>query len=73
MKLIYLCYCELNFNLKGNYWESKKNRVAVFQQIALERGFNPLIPENWYHVTYLSLFNRRVLFFPFFIYYIFML
>jgi hypothetical protein len=54
-------------NLKGNYWESKKNRVALFQKIALERGFDPLIPENWYHVTDLSLLHRKVLFFPIFI------
>jgi hypothetical protein len=48
-------------NLKDRYWESKENRVALFQQIALERGFNPLLPENWYHVTYSSLVNRKVL------------
>jgi hypothetical protein len=64
MKLIVL-FANLISNLKGNYWELKTNRVALFQQIAQAQGFDPLIPENWYHVTYLFFHYNRVLFFSF--------
>eukprot|EP00026_Physarum_polycephalum_P001040 Phypoly_transcript_01041.p1 GENE.Phypoly_transcript_01041~~Phypoly_transcript_01041.p1 ORF type:complete len:1163 (+),score=140.56 Phypoly_transcript_01041:229-3717(+) len=37
--------------LPSNYWDSDTNRFSFFRNFAKERGFDPLIPENWYPFT----------------------
>jgi hypothetical protein len=33
------------------YWQSKENRKKFFDQYAQEKGFDPLLPDNWYTTT----------------------
>jgi len=33
-----------------NYWANVANRKRLFEQFAKERGFDPLIPDNWYGI-----------------------
>ena len=42
------------------YWEDIANRIELFIGIARERGFDPLVPANWYPVSYASLINVKV-------------
>ena len=33
------------------YWDSAKNRRRLFDRIAEENMFDPLLPENWYSLS----------------------
>eukprot|EP00026_Physarum_polycephalum_P000561 Phypoly_transcript_00562.p1 GENE.Phypoly_transcript_00562~~Phypoly_transcript_00562.p1 ORF type:complete len:1320 (+),score=101.35 Phypoly_transcript_00562:116-4075(+) len=33
------------------YWENVRNRRSLFQEIATQREFDPLLPSNWYQVS----------------------
>ena len=35
----------------GNFWEDPKNKRDFFDRFAKERGFDSLIPSNWYPIT----------------------
>jgi len=37
--------------LPAKYWHNSKNRKAFFLEFAKERGFDPLLPDNWYSIT----------------------
>eukprot|EP00026_Physarum_polycephalum_P003969 Phypoly_transcript_03986.p1 GENE.Phypoly_transcript_03986~~Phypoly_transcript_03986.p1 ORF type:complete len:741 (+),score=114.71 Phypoly_transcript_03986:43-2265(+) len=45
---------EINFDfskfsvLKNKFWHDMKNRRNFFDKFARERGFDPLVPDNWY-------------------------
>eukprot|EP00026_Physarum_polycephalum_P001044 Phypoly_transcript_01045.p1 GENE.Phypoly_transcript_01045~~Phypoly_transcript_01045.p1 ORF type:complete len:1215 (-),score=190.78 Phypoly_transcript_01045:36-3680(-) len=41
------------------YWEDEKNRRLMFCDIAHQQNFDPLLPNNWYSVTYSSLRNIK--------------
>jgi len=41
------------------FWEDQKNRKMMFCHIAHQLGFDPLLPSNWYSVTYSSLRNTK--------------
>lgn len=48
-----------SFNvLIAKHWEDINNRKLLFCDIAQQRGFDPLIPSNWYKVD--SLLNIKV-------------
>eukprot|EP00026_Physarum_polycephalum_P001164 Phypoly_transcript_01165.p1 GENE.Phypoly_transcript_01165~~Phypoly_transcript_01165.p1 ORF type:complete len:960 (+),score=125.04 Phypoly_transcript_01165:678-3557(+) len=38
-------------NISRGYWENVGNRRIFFDNFAKERGFNPLVPTNWYSVS----------------------
>lgn len=42
-----ICYCFLMLYLAG-YWKDIANRRKVFDEIARDNGFDPLIAANWY-------------------------
>eukprot|EP00026_Physarum_polycephalum_P002219 Phypoly_transcript_02224.p1 GENE.Phypoly_transcript_02224~~Phypoly_transcript_02224.p1 ORF type:complete len:937 (+),score=116.21 Phypoly_transcript_02224:57-2867(+) len=46
-------------NIPVGHWEEMANRRKLFIEIARERGFDPLVPSNWYPVSYNSLINVR--------------
>jgi hypothetical protein len=37
--------------VKGSYWQNKENRRKFLDQYAKEKGFDPLLPENWYNIS----------------------
>ncbi len=37
---------------KGNYWTIAENRRNTFIELAHEKGFDPLVPENWQNIKY---------------------
>lgn len=45
-----LC-CHVIYILTENYWAVKANRVKFFDEYARKRGFDPLVPENWYNIN----------------------
>ena len=49
-----------NKTILGDYWADLKNRRALFTKIAHERGFDPLLPSNWYPISTASLLNVKV-------------
>lgn len=40
----------LNFYL-GSYWQSQENKRNLFEVFAKQRGFDPLVPSNWYPLS----------------------
>ena len=42
----------------------------MFLAIAKEKGFNPLVPENWYSLRYDTVMATKVFFFFFFLIYL---
>jgi len=38
-------------NAPKNFWTDKDNRKNFFNSFAKSKGFDPLIPENWYSIT----------------------
>lgn len=51
---VYL-YCCL-----GNYWLSANNRRTFFDNIAKRKGFDPLVPSNWYSLKRGNVLNEKV-------------
>ena len=41
-------------------WRSAQNRRLFFDKIAKEQGFDPLIPDKWYNISYRSLKKHKV-------------
>jgi len=33
------------------FWRNKQTQRSFFIKVAAELGFDPLVPENWKHVT----------------------
>jgi hypothetical protein len=57
-----------------SHWKNEKNRRDLFCEIARERGFDPLVANNWYPISYSSLWNFKVmLYFLIVIYILFVL
>jgi hypothetical protein len=46
--------------LAGNYWDDPKRRRKFFIEFAKEKGFNPLVAENWYSVPPSEIKSRTV-------------
>jgi hypothetical protein len=49
-------YGKIAFNafllfITDNFWTFSSNRKLFFKEFAKSRGFDPLIPENWHHIT----------------------
>lgn len=40
-----------NLFFTGKYWLNISNRKEFMIRFATERGFDPLIPKNWYSIT----------------------
>ena len=40
-----------NALLSGNHWLEVAKRRIWFERYAENKGFEPLIPENWYNIT----------------------
>jgi hypothetical protein len=45
-----------------NIWGDALHRRKFFENYAAESGFNPLIPNNWYSLSFESLKHVKVLF-----------
>lgn len=43
------------------YWNDAANRRKVFDRIAQENGFDPLIPENWYSISRNFIISQKVI------------
>lgn len=43
-----------------NYWDKVANRRKFFLNIAKEKGFDPLISENWYSLKHADVVDQRV-------------
>eukprot|EP00026_Physarum_polycephalum_P002865 Phypoly_transcript_02874.p1 GENE.Phypoly_transcript_02874~~Phypoly_transcript_02874.p1 ORF type:complete len:846 (+),score=138.45 Phypoly_transcript_02874:54-2591(+) len=41
------------------YWTDVKNRRKFFEDVARKRGFDPLIPENWYSVPNIYMLSLK--------------
>ncbi len=50
-----------NFHQPGGYWNSLENRRNFFIEIAEQKGFDPLIIENWNNVTHEEFRKKQVL------------
>eukprot|EP00026_Physarum_polycephalum_P001933 Phypoly_transcript_01936.p1 GENE.Phypoly_transcript_01936~~Phypoly_transcript_01936.p1 ORF type:complete len:910 (+),score=132.37 Phypoly_transcript_01936:109-2838(+) len=46
-------------SMPRNYWDSTQNRRQFFEKFAEDRGFNPLVAENWYSVRAEDLLERK--------------
>lgn len=46
---------------KGNPWSDRKDRKQYFGEVARSRGFDPLVAENWYSVSYDQLLRVQVM------------
>ncbi len=42
--------CLFPFIFTDNYWGNVHNRRKFFVEFALQKGFDPLLPENWNNV-----------------------
>eukprot|EP00026_Physarum_polycephalum_P001478 Phypoly_transcript_01480.p1 GENE.Phypoly_transcript_01480~~Phypoly_transcript_01480.p1 ORF type:complete len:1080 (+),score=145.14 Phypoly_transcript_01480:111-3350(+) len=59
-------------SLPRNYWQDKRNRKQFLDHFALEHGFDPLKPDNWYSIkishistraggsSFLGLYNNSI-------------
>jgi hypothetical protein len=41
-------------------WTKDKERKVFFDNIAAEHNFDPLVPANWYNLSYASLEKHKV-------------
>ncbi len=41
-----------------NYWNSAENRRKFFLQFSKQKGFDPLIAENWDKITKKDIINQ---------------
>lgn len=39
---------------------SVDNRVKFFTRFAIENGFDPLLPDNWYKIKHVSVLETKV-------------
>eukprot|EP00026_Physarum_polycephalum_P017934 Phypoly_transcript_19329.p1 GENE.Phypoly_transcript_19329~~Phypoly_transcript_19329.p1 ORF type:complete len:214 (+),score=30.36 Phypoly_transcript_19329:89-643(+) len=44
--------------LPKHYWEVEENIRAFFDSFAAKRGFNPLVPENWYQESVQTILRK---------------
>ena len=52
--LSFTCY------LTGGFWKDSSNRRRLFVLIARRLAFDPLVPSNWYGVTFDSIIHFKV-------------
>ena len=45
---------------KGKFWEGKDRKKAFLDDYARQKGFDPLIPDNWYNITYADIIAQKV-------------
>lgn len=45
----------------GDYWANARNRRHFFERFAADKGFDPLIAQNWYSITHEQLDEYKVL------------
>lgn len=55
-----------------NHWHDIINRRKYFEQYARSKGFDPLVPDNWYAVQVIDLLRHKVSFFTIIIFFIFL-
>ena len=46
--------------LKGGFWAEQANRKAFLDEFAKDKGFDPLIPANWYLIKRQQLLKKKV-------------
>lgn len=51
-----------------NHFQSAENRKKFFDEIAREKGFNPLVASNWYSISRLEVLARKVIIFYYVVY-----
>lgn len=49
--------------LLGNFWRDANNRRHFFDQLAKKKGFDPLIPDNWYSLSKATMISEKVIFY----------
>lgn len=49
----------LFYHKSSRYWDNTLNRKRFFDDIAAEKGFDPLVAQNWSAVKYREITNRR--------------
>lgn len=42
------------------YWQDKSNRRKLLEEYAVSKKFDPLIPTNWYSITFRDLLKFKV-------------
>lgn len=57
INLIYHIY------IKGNYWKSVANRLENFTTFAKNMGFDPMVAENWYFITFFDIMSENKVFY----------
>ncbi len=48
----------LLFVFKDNYWNNAHNRRKFFVDFATQKGFDPLVAENWENVQYRKIIKQ---------------
>jgi hypothetical protein len=48
------------FFTSGNYWQDATHRREFFDKLASKKGFDPLIPDNWYSLSKETIINEKV-------------
>lgn len=44
----------------GDRWDDQTNRRNLLESFAKERGFDPLIADNWYNIPYKAWASMKV-------------
>ena len=60
LSLFYFTFPDKIFVVLGSYWYSLAYRKQFFINVATQKHFDPLIPENWYSVSFSSLYSFKV-------------
>lgn len=47
---------------RSNYWENSVNRKSFFDEFAVNHGFDPLVPSNWYSISRELILQQNVYF-----------
>lgn len=45
---------------KENHWANKENRRLFFEKYAKDKGFDPLVPQNWYEANIVEIKHVKV-------------
>lgn len=59
-----MCPATNAFFLAENHWSDDGNRKKFFMELAKEKGFDPLVAENWHSIPADIMRNVKVLIIP---------
>ena len=48
--ILHILFSNSTINTIGSYWHDLNNRKSFFDDFAKSKGFDPLLPENWYKI-----------------------